>query len=107
MTMRFWISVDSLKRPPTLLTIPSSFSSSSIAFTPLKRFLDQLAQVGDATVEVVVKYLVLIFSASLQFLAGVQQPVLDHFLALRSPTTKALLQHFQRRGPQEDRHAIG
>src|SRR6516165_6979504 len=29
-TIRFWISVESLNRPPTLLTIPSSFKSSSI-----------------------------------------------------------------------------
>src|SRR5215210_2681127 len=29
--IRFWIRVESLNRPPTLLTISSSFSSSSIA----------------------------------------------------------------------------
>src|SRR5450631_1403571 len=29
-TIRFWIRVESLKRPPTLLMIPSSFKSSSI-----------------------------------------------------------------------------
>src|ERR1700722_5362145 len=92
MIIRFWISVDSLKRPPTLLTIPSSFNSSSIAFTPLKRLLDQLAQLVDASIEVVVKHLVLILSAPFELLAGIGQPQLNLLFALRPSFAKSSLQ---------------
>src|SRR5437879_2946201 len=104
MTMRFWISVDSLKRPPTLLTIPSSFSSSSIALAPVKRFLDQLAQPGDASVEVVVNYLVMVFPAPRQFRPGVGQPQQDLFLALGPSSAEPLFEQLPRRGLQKDRH---
>src|SRR3954465_1829628 len=33
-TIRFWINVESLKRPPTLLTISSSFKSSNTSSLP-------------------------------------------------------------------------
>src|SRR5205809_8064120 len=57
-TIRFWISVDSLNRPPTLLTIPSSFSSSSIV-TPRsgvvrELFADQLFEFAHRGVQVAV-----------------------------------------------------
>src|SRR3954447_6989103 len=53
--IRFWIKVESLKRPPTLLTIFSSFSSSSIGGTSSTtiRTHDKNQFLG-ATVEVVI-----------------------------------------------------
>src|SRR3954466_4902592 len=54
--IRFWIRVESLKRPPTLLTISSSFSSSSIVGTPSTTVLDQVTdQLLDRSVDVFVQ----------------------------------------------------
>src|SRR3954447_12945686 len=56
--IRFWIKVDSLNRPPTLLTISSSFNSSSIersTSTPLG--LQHGDKLFDTTVEVIVDHL--------------------------------------------------
>src|SRR4051794_38995924 len=56
--IRFWISVESLKRPPTLLTISSSFNSSSIEGSSSTTIRAQRRdEVLDATVEVVVDQL--------------------------------------------------
>src|SRR3954470_18443919 len=56
--IRFWISVESLNRPPTLLTIFSSFSSSSIegsSSTSIRTHGGN--EFLDATVEVVIDQL--------------------------------------------------
>src|ERR1700743_2238867 len=59
--IRFWIRVDSLNRPPTLLTIFSSFNSSSIArSTSTTVGLENVDQFLDAAVEVVVDDLMII-----------------------------------------------
>src|SRR5436190_1979833 len=54
MIIRFWISVDSLKRPPTLLTIPSSFNSSSMSLSLGKMWFENRRQLGDGRLQVVV-----------------------------------------------------
>src|SRR5258708_2244388 len=41
MIIRFWINVDSLKRPPTLFTISSSFNSSYIPILLLSATLPE------------------------------------------------------------------
>src|SRR5437763_14129596 len=82
-TMRFWISVDSLKRPPTLFTIPSSFSSSSIR-VPLEKGLDDLPQLGECRLQIVVNDLVVVIVGSRQFGLGGAQPALNLFLGFRS-----------------------
>ena len=54
--IRFWIRVESLNRPPTLLTISSSFSSSSIGRSASAAVLGQVSgEFVDGGVEVVVE----------------------------------------------------
>src|SRR5690349_24503991 len=82
-TIRFWIRVESLKRPPTLLTIASSFKSSSMASPFSGRApcgprlnelrLHDLVQPPDRRVEVVVDDLELVLRRPRQLLAGVAQ----------------------------------
>src|SRR5215210_642010 len=56
--IRFWIRVESLNRPPTLLTISSSFNSSSIAGSSSATVLDQeTGQLIDGAVQVIVDQL--------------------------------------------------
>src|SRR5579884_751159 len=73
-TMRFWISVESLKRPPTLLTIASSFSSSSIPAPFLKSLCDQVADLGDRRFQIVVDNHVIEFTHPFQFAPRRRQP---------------------------------
>src|SRR3954470_19100707 len=61
--IRFWISVESLNRPPTLLTISSSFSSSSIEGSSSGTTAVRLQgnqEFLDATVEVVIDQLYIV-----------------------------------------------
>src|ERR1700739_3327686 len=82
-TMRFWISVDSLKRPPTLLTMPSSFSSSSIRI-PLEKGLDDLPQLGEGRNQIVVDDLEIVIVGAGQLRLGGTQPLLDLLLRFRA-----------------------
>src|SRR5436309_15952455 len=55
--IRFWIRVESLNRPPTLLTIASSFSSSSIGNRTSATILGQEVGEGlDGLVEVFIHH---------------------------------------------------
>src|SRR5438874_9061664 len=81
-TIRFWISVDSLNRPPTLLTIASSFRSSSIITAPLEQPGDQLAQLGRRPGQVVVHDLILILPGAGEFGPRRRQPPADRRLVL-------------------------
>src|SRR5262245_35039287 len=89
-TMRFWIRVDSLNRPPTLLTICSSFSSSSIA-VPFELAGDDLAQFGGRRGEVVVNHLILIVLRAVEFGPGGGQPPLHRRLVLGPPAAQPAL----------------
>src|SRR6478672_10411600 len=102
--MRFWISVDSLNRPPTLLTIPSSFRSSSIS-APLELPGDDRAQLGGGPGEVVVTDLILILLFLGEFGPGRLQPAADDRLVLRPPHAQAPLQLLRRR-VYEYRHVV-
>src|SRR5205809_2205668 len=62
---RFWISVDSLKRPPTLLTMASSFRSSGMT-GPLKMTADDGPQLRHGRLQLVVDYLILILATPFQ-----------------------------------------
>src|SRR5947209_13477758 len=80
-TICFWIRVDSLKRPPTLLTIPSSFSSSSMT-APLELTPDDVPHRRDGRLQVVVDHLVAVLAGSGQLDAGLGQAPLNRFLGL-------------------------
>src|SRR3954449_13206092 len=65
--IRFWISVESLNRPPTLLTIDSSFSSSSIDGSSSAANLDQQHhEVVDSLVQVCVHHPLVVTVGQLQ-----------------------------------------
>src|SRR5262245_51948049 len=111
-TIRFWISVDSLNRPPTLLTIPSSFSSSSIA-VPSPMGLDNPQHVGDRPVQVVVDHLIVVLAGAGQFEPGPVQAPPHGLGGLGAAAAQPLLQRLQffvnasRGGVQEDRDRVG
>src|SRR5690348_7536736 len=105
-TMRFWIKVESLNRPPTLLTISSSFSSSNMG-SPLEVPLEDPPQLGDGRLEFVVDQLVLVLAAVGQLpLRGRQAPP-DGRLRVGVPVAQALLQHRQGRRLHEHRDGVG
>src|SRR5205809_4727733 len=83
-TMRFWISVDSLKRPPTLLTIPSSFSSSSIA-GPFKKRSEDRAQVTRGAVEIIIEHLMVVLARMGQFQVRLGKTAANGFIAFGVP----------------------
>src|SRR5262249_52453481 len=95
----------SLNRPPTLLTMASSFSSSSM---PTSRELtpDDRLHLGDRLLQHVVDYLVIILVRAGQLALGRQQPPGDGVLRLRPPQAQALAVVVQRPGPQEDGHVV-
>src|SRR5947207_98138 len=83
--IRFWIRVESLNRPPTLLTISSSFNSSSIegsssTTTTVRPQGNQ--EVLDATVEVVIDQLNIIPMGFGQLDAGLAETPEDRGLIL-------------------------
>src|SRR5579862_9084981 len=67
-TSRFWINVDSLNRPPTLLTICSSLNSSSIQFVLPSN--EDLCDVANSLVQFVIDHLVAIKTRGLELVAG-------------------------------------
>src|SRR6187399_776652 len=95
-TSLFWISVDSLNRPPTLLTIASSRSSSSMDLPFWGT--DDIANLLDRPVHVVVDHLVLIAIGKGQLAAGHFEPPLDRFLAFAAPAAQPTLQFVVRTG---------
>src|SRR6476646_10416270 len=82
-TIRFWIRVDSLNRPPTLFTIPSSFKSSSIT-GPRKQTGDDRAQVGGRLVQVLVNDLIVKLPGAGEFPPGGLEPAADRRFVLRA-----------------------
>src|SRR5919202_989935 len=89
--IRFWIRVESLNRPPTLLTIISSFSSSSIgALTSGVVVLEDGDELRDAGVEVVVDEDLVVPVGLGQFLTGLAEPSDDRDVRLGPAATEAL-----------------
>src|SRR3954469_23840952 len=72
--IRFWISVESLNRPPTLLTISSSFSSSSIERSTSTFITFQYChEVLDAGIEVMIDQLLVVPVGLGELLAGLAE----------------------------------
>src|SRR5262245_9816360 len=92
--IRFWIRVESLKRPPTLLTISSSFNSSSIGDSASAAVLGQdRGQLVDGASEVVVGDLIIIEAGLRDLASGVRQPPLDGRLVVGAAAPEPGLQH--------------
>src|SRR5262245_11940906 len=95
-TIRFWMRVDSLNRPPTLFTIPSSFRSSSIA-GPHKETGNDRAQVGGRHVQVLVNDLIVKLGGAGEFQPGRLQPAANRRLVLGPAVPEPALQFLDRR----------
>src|SRR3954464_990685 len=101
--IRFWISVESLKRPPTLLTISSSFNSSSIGKSASAMVSGQDGgQLVDGMVEVVVGDLVVVAVGQGDLAAGVGEPPLDRGLVVGPPGPEPGFQQLGAGGVDED-----
>src|SRR3954452_4928029 len=102
-TIRFWISVESLKRPPTLFTMPSSFSSSSMLKPPSSEFVanDGFQRVrGGGQFRVDQHAVVLVLSG--QLVRGGVQPAADR-LGRLAAAFQPVHQVVERRWDDEDR----
>src|SRR3954466_1110844 len=100
--IRFWIRVESLNRPPTLLTISSSFSSSSIAVSASATVLDQeIDEPIDRAVEVVVDEDHVVAVRMVALPAGADQAAMDGRVVFRPSAAKPLLQLPEPRGVDE------
>src|SRR5438067_11987242 len=88
-TIRFWMSVDSLNRPPTLLTMASSFNSSSMV-TPFRLTPHNRFHLGHGRRQIIIDDLMIVFPRMLQFPRRRGQAALDRFFLLRSPPPHTL-----------------
>src|SRR5580704_13106460 len=87
-TSRFWISDDSLNRPPTLLTICSSLNSSNIQFVlPCD---ENIRDFMNGPVEVVVDDAVAIKIGLRQLFPGDRQAALESLFGLRAASSQSL-----------------
>src|SRR4051812_30463401 len=90
--IRFWISVESLNRPPTLLTISSSFRSSSIDGSPSTFITFQHRhELLDAGIEVDVDHLLVVPVGLGELLAGLAEAPEEGGLGLGPSAPQALL----------------
>src|SRR6516225_4382970 len=105
-TIRFWISVDSLNRPPTLLTIPSSFNSSSIR-VPREQGLDDVPQLVERGLPIVVDDLEIVVAGAAELDLGRAQPPLNLLLGFGAALAEPAFVFGRRRGAHEDRHGVG
>src|SRR5207248_8837981 len=100
--IRFWIRVESLKRPPTLLTIFSSFSSSSIArSSSTSDLFENQHELFNAVVKIVVDELVVVPVGLGELLSGGSQPPEDRGFRLGPPVPQPLFKGLERRRPDE------
>src|SRR6266852_2020321 len=100
------MSVDSLNRPPTLLTMASSFNSSSMV-PPFQVTPDDVTQLGDRRGQVIIDNLVIVLAGMGQFLRRPGQAPANGLIRLGSSLPQAFL--INRRGArsQKDRHRLG
>src|SRR5262249_51534141 len=112
MIRRFWISVDSLKRPPTLLTIASSFSSSCIVAPPrlitlpLERLGQYALKLLHRRLQIVVDDLTLIFPGPFQLAPRRFQAPGQGLRGLAVANLQPLFVHLPTRQLDEDRQVI-
>src|SRR4051794_33668953 len=102
--MRFWIRVESLNRPPTLLTISSSFNSSSIegsSSTTTTVRLQGNQEFLDATVEVVIDQLDVVPLRLGELESRLAETPQDRRLILGPAQPQSPLELAKRRGPDE------
>src|SRR5262249_411634 len=96
--IRFWISVESLNRPPTLLTISSSFNSSIIVFprstTPS---CQDRGEVLECAVEFVVDHVDIVAFRRFELAASVGKAALDGGLVIGSSRAQPGSEAFQTR----------
>src|SRR5271157_4831078 len=109
--IRFWIRVESLNRPPTLLTISSSFSSSIMIESTSTVVLNQdCRQLVNRPLQIVVDQMNVVTLGQLELPPGVCQPPLDRRLVIGAPGPQPPLEHVQTRRPHEDqegaRHSL-
>src|SRR5271166_498932 len=101
--IRFWIRVESLNRPPTLLTISSSFSSSIMIDSTSTVVLNQdCRQLVNRPLQVVVDQMYVVTLGQLELAPGVGQPPLDRRLVVGAPGSQPLLEHIQSGRLHED-----
>src|SRR5262249_41037656 len=92
--IRFWIRVESLNRPPTLLTISSSFSSSIMVVECSTTVLVQDGgKLLDGAVQVIVDNLDVIKRGQFQLAAGGAQPLLDRLRGVGAAVPQPGLEH--------------
>src|SRR4051812_35296189 len=100
--IRFWISVESLNRPPTLFTISSSFNSSSIEGSSSTAIRTQgRDEILDATVKVVVDHENVVPVGFGELLARLAEPPEDRRFLLGPSAPQPLFEEPKRRGLDE------
>src|SRR5579883_142762 len=106
--IRFWIRVESLKRPPTLLTISSSFSSSIMALARSTAVLDQdRGEFLDGPIQVVIDHLYIIMVGQGDLAAGGGQSPGDRGLIVGPSHPQAGLQDLEAGNLDEDQQGVG
>src|SRR4051812_26772637 len=116
MISRFWIKVESLKRPPTLLTMPSSFSSSCMVSdtfsscgsgTPGGEMLaHQGVKLSDGALQDVVDDHMLVLAKAVELQPGRRHAAGDALLGLPALAEALLVQLLAGQG-DEDGQVIG
>src|SRR5207237_6698249 len=89
-TIRFWMSVDNLNRPPTLLTMASSFNSSSMV-TPFRVTPHNRFHRGHSRRQVIIDDLIIVFPGVLQLARRRGQAPPNRLFILRAPPPQARL----------------
>src|SRR3972149_8868550 len=104
-TMRFWIRVDSLNRPPTLRTTSSCFSSSSTVVS--SSFAKDSFDVADGLIELVVDHLIVVRLGTGQLLPRAFEAASDRLFVVGGAETEPALIFVHRRSFEEDQHRLG
>src|SRR5262249_53599766 len=99
------MSVDSLNRPPTLLTMASSFNSSSMV-TPFELPPHNGMRFRGRRVEVFIDHLIVVVLGPGQLSRRRGQAALNRLFRLRPPVPQAGLVRLNRTGPQKNRHTL-
>src|SRR5271166_1355671 len=106
--IRFWIKVESLNRPPTLLTISSSFNSSIMIDSTSTVVLNQnCRQPVNRPLQVVVDQMDVVTLGQLELPPGVGQPPLNRRLVIGASGPQPLLEHIHAGCPNEDQEGAG
>src|SRR3954464_1735320 len=106
--IRFWINVESLNRPPTLLTISSSFSSSIISAPVSTMVLNQDGgQCVNRSIKIIIDYMKIIVLCELELAASVLEAAADGRFIVGSPGTEPVLEYVHVRHLDENEQGVG